>query len=82
MCVFGRYLRGYKIVSSLSMTSGVRLAHQTSIPHGSPLLAQPTPRRLALALQYDCVALQPIRHVVPCRRDEFVFAAKGFDFLL
>jgi hypothetical protein len=46
------------------------------------LLPQPTLRRLASPLQYDGVALQAIRHVVPRRCDERVFAAQVFDFLL
>lgn len=50
--------------------------------HGHPLLAQPAPRRLALALQNDRVGLQTRRHVIPRRGDEAVFATKRFEFLL
>jgi hypothetical protein len=51
-------------------------------PNNRSLLSEPTPRGLALALQDDSVALQTRCHVIPRRSDEFIFAAKIFEFLL
>lgn len=54
---------------------------QLTVDH-LPLLVEPTLGRVVAPREHDVVALESAREIIPCRRDERVFALQVLDDLV